>query len=122
MNCRSHSVFSDCRLSALCDIHDRMEILNGLCSSIRILCPFVQYLVQRWNACILDTLSDVLNSVRFKSAMYGLFEFSAPWGLRFPEASGHVRIFMVVRGGCLIQLAGDRDPTSLAAGELLLAR
>lgn len=70
----------------------------------------------------MDTLSDVLNSVRFRSAMFGLFEFSAPWGLRFPEAHGHVRLFMVVRGGCLIQLAGQLDPISLAAGELLLAR
>lgn len=70
----------------------------------------------------MDTLSDVLNTVRFKSAMYGLFEFSAPWGLRLPEATGHVRLFMVVRGGCLIELASTKAPTSLAAGELLLVR
>ena len=99
-----------------------MRILNGLCLWIQNTCSIVRFLAGYWNGNTLDTLSDVLNSVRFKGAMYGLFEFSAPWGLRFPEASGHIRIFMVVRGGCLIQLAGDRQPTSLAAGEILLAR
>jgi len=70
----------------------------------------------------MDTLSDVLNSVRFQSAMYGLIDCSAPWGIRLPPAQGHVRLFMVVRGGCLIQFIGESDPISLAAGELVLCR
>ena len=68
----------------------------------------------------MDTLSDVLNSVRFKGAMYGLCECAAPWGIRMPDAQGHVRLFAVVRGGCLIQFKGERKPISLAAGELVL--
>lgn len=70
----------------------------------------------------MDTLSDVLSSVRFQGAMYGLFECTAPWGIRLPAMHGHVRVFMVVRGGCLIQFEGERAPISLAAGELVLSR
>ncbi len=36
--------------------------------------------------------------------------------------NGHVRLFMVVRGGCLIHFDGEKGPISLAAGELLLSR
>jgi AraC-like DNA-binding protein len=68
----------------------------------------------------MDTLSDVLNSVHFRGAMYGLFECAAPWGIGMPVAPGHVRLFAVVRGGCLIQFKGERTPISLAAGELVL--
>src|SRR5271154_2175125 len=68
----------------------------------------------------MDTLSDVLNSVHFQGAMYGLFECAAPWGIGMPVAQGHVRLFAVVRGGCLIQFKGERAPISLAAGELVL--
>lgn len=70
----------------------------------------------------MDTLSDVLSSVRFQGAMYGLFECGAPWGIRMPDAQGHVRLFAVVRGGCLLQFKGESKPISisLAAGELVL--
>lgn len=70
----------------------------------------------------MDTLSDVLSSVSFKGAMYGLVECAAPWGIRFPAAEGHVRLFMVVRGGCILQFDGEPEAVSLAAGELLLSR
>jgi len=70
----------------------------------------------------MDPLSDVLSSVRFQGAMYGLIECTAPWGIRLPSAQGHVRLFMVVRGGCLIDFEGDGEPISLAAGELVLSR
>lgn len=70
----------------------------------------------------MDTLSDVLSSVRFQGAMYGLLECAAPWGIRFPAEQGHVRLFMVVRGGCMIQFEGADEPISLAAGELVLSR
>lgn len=70
----------------------------------------------------MDTLSDVLSSVRFESAIYGLTECSAPWGISLPSATGHVRLFMVVRGGCLIYFEGEKEPISLAAGELVFCR
>ncbi|HEY9773098.1 MAG TPA: AraC family transcriptional regulator [Planktothrix sp.] len=70
----------------------------------------------------MDTLSDVLSSVRFQSAIYGLIECSAPWGIQLPSAEGHLRLFMVVRGGCLIQFEGEKQPISLAAGELVFCR
>lgn len=70
----------------------------------------------------MDTLSDVLSSVRLQGAMYGLLDCSAPWGFRVPAAHGHVRLIMVVRGGCLIQLSAETDAVSLATGELMLWR
>lgn len=70
----------------------------------------------------MDTLSDVLSSVRFQGAMYGLLECTAPWGVRLPAAQGHVGLFMVVRGGCLVQFEGEEETISLAAGELVLSR
>lgn len=70
----------------------------------------------------MDTLSDVLNSVRFQGAMYGLIECTAPWGFRMPRAEGHIRLIMVVRGECIIQFVGEGDAIAVKAGELLLAK
>ena len=69
----------------------------------------------------MDTLSDVLNSVRFQGAMYGLIDCVAPWGFRMPHAQGHIRLIMVVHGACVIQFA-DSDAITLRSGELLLAK
>lgn len=39
-----------------------------------------------------------------------------------PRAEGHIRLIMLVRGGCLIHFAGEEDVISVKAGELLLAK
>jgi AraC-like DNA-binding protein len=107
---------------AVSDIYDRIELLNGLCFKVRILCSRVQIGSFGRTVIFMDTLSDVLNSVRFQGAMYGLIECTAPWGIQFPGTPGHIGLFMVVRGGCLIQFEGEKEPISLAAGELVLSR
>lgn len=99
-----------------------MDVLNGLCFKVHIVCLIVQMLWRNGTTIDrMDTLSDVLNSVRFGGAMYGLLECAAPWGIQMPSMQGHVRLFAVVRGGCLIEFNGERTSISLAAGELVLS-
>lgn len=70
----------------------------------------------------MDTLSDVLSAIKFESALYGLIECGAPWGIQIPAADGHVRLLMVVQGNCLLRVTDTGQTLKLAEGELLLSR
>lgn len=69
----------------------------------------------------MDALSDLLSSVRFQATSYGLLNCRSPWGIRIPFTAGHVRLFVVMRGGCFIQFGGASQPLSLGAGEVVLS-
>jgi AraC-like DNA-binding protein len=68
----------------------------------------------------MDTLSDLLSSVRFQGFMYGLIDCRAPWGIQIPAVESHVRLLVAVRGGCYLNFGDDLPPLALAAGELVL--
>jgi AraC family transcriptional regulator, alkane utilization regulator len=70
----------------------------------------------------MDAFSDLLSSVKFQGVIYGLMDCRAPWGVQFPLMP-HVRLFIVVRGGCFLQFFDDSQslPLSLGAGELVLS-
>jgi len=56
----------------------------------------------------MDVLTDVLRAVRLRSHVYGRFELTAPWGLRF--AAGEAPVFHIVsRGSCWLELEGAGD-------------
>src|SRR5258708_32453117 len=62
-----------------------------------------------------DVLSDLLDTLRLATFIYGRFEVGAPWGFRLPdEQSG--RIIVVVRGAARVEVAGSRRPLALPAG------
>jgi len=65
----------------------------------------------------MDVLTDVLQHLRLHSLVYGRLEFSAPWGLRFPDHAGHPHFYLVSRGSCRLELEGG-EPVDLGQGDL----
>jgi AraC-like DNA-binding protein/quercetin dioxygenase-like cupin family protein len=66
-----------------------------------------------------DVLSDLLDTLRLATLMYGRFEVGAPWGFQLPdEKSAH--IIVVVRGAVRVEVAGGARALALSAGDLAL--
>ena len=65
----------------------------------------------------MDVLTDVLQHLRLHSLVYGRMEFSAPWGLRFPDHAGHPHFYLMSRGSCRLELDGE-PPVELGQGDL----
>src|SRR5215831_11546100 len=66
-----------------------------------------------------DELSEILQGVRFRSALFCRSELSAPWGfsvLGRDFASFHI----VVRGQCCLDVDGVEGPISLSEGDLVI--
>lgn len=66
----------------------------------------------------LDVLSDVLGLLRLRGQVYCRTELSAPWGLSFTAEQAQFHV--LERGSCLLQLAGTRETTALAEGDLVV--
>src|SRR5260221_13855360 len=66
-----------------------------------------------------DVLSDLLDTLRLATFIYGRFEVGAPWGFRLPDEQS-ARIIVVVRGAARVEVAGSRRPLALSAGDLAL--
>src|SRR5258708_40068574 len=62
-----------------------------------------------------DVLSDLLDTLRMATFIYGRFEVGAPWGFRLPDEQS-ARIIVVVRGAARVEVAGSRRPLALSAG------
>src|SRR5258708_38889770 len=63
-----------------------------------------------------DVLSDLLDTLRMATFIYGRFEVGAPWGFRLPDEQS-ARIIVVVRGAARVEVAGRRRPLALSAGD-----
>lgn len=68
----------------------------------------------------MDTLSDILSTLRLRGTLYFHTEFRPPWGLRVPGFRRVARFHMVVRGTCWVRVIGGGDPVLLEAGDLML--
>lgn len=68
----------------------------------------------------MDTLSDVLSSLRLQGTLYFHTEFRPPWGVRVPRHRRVSRFHMVVRGTCWVRVVGEADAVLLEAGDLIL--
>ncbi|MDY7225350.1 AraC family transcriptional regulator [Hyalangium rubrum] len=66
-----------------------------------------------------DVLADVLNTLHLSTLVYGRFELSAPWGIQASDREA-AHIFVVARGGALLEVEGAPAPVSLSAGDLAL--
>lgn len=68
----------------------------------------------------MDVLTDVVESVRVKSAVYGRWEFSAPWGLAMDGWPGHACFYVMSRGTAWIDVEGLATPVHVAGGDFVL--
>jgi len=67
----------------------------------------------------MDSLSQLVGSLRLDSALYTRFEASAPWGHRVTHA-GQIKFVLVTRGACWVRTAALRHPLELVTGDLFL--
>jgi len=67
----------------------------------------------------MDSLSQLIGSLRLQSALYTRFEVSAPWGHRVTH-QGQIKFVLVARGTCFLRTAALPEPLELQAGELFL--
>jgi AraC-like DNA-binding protein len=66
-----------------------------------------------------DVVSDVLETLRFKTLLFGRFELGAPWALRMPRKA-NASFYVVVRGGLRLQVEGMAKQVFLSAGDVVL--
>jgi len=64
-------------------------------------------------------LTDLLDTLRMSTLVYGRFELAAPWGIRLPDTSA-AHLIVVARGGVHLEVAGVDAPLALSAGDLAL--
>ncbi len=68
----------------------------------------------------MDVLSDVLNTVRLRSAVQFCTELTAPWGLRVPAQNDQAVFYVVARGSCYLEVEGHKALVSLVGGDLVM--
>ena len=66
-----------------------------------------------------DPLGEVLHSLRMAGVIYGLSEFSLPWGRDIPAMPGCLMFHVVTEGSCWLPAEGA-DPLKLAPGGFVL--
>lgn len=66
-----------------------------------------------------DVLSDVLETLRFTTLLFGRFELSAPWAIRVPRKPTS-SFYVLLRGHVRLTVEGAERPFSLAAGDIAL--
>lgn len=67
----------------------------------------------------MDSLSQLIGSLRLHSALYTRFEASAPWGHRVTH-QGQIKFVLVARGTCWLRTAALSEPLELQTGDLFL--
>jgi AraC-like DNA-binding protein len=67
----------------------------------------------------MDVLTDVMQTVRVRSNLYGRAEFTAPWGIRVPHEPGHAGFFVISRGSCWLEMDELQNPVPLAGGDFI---
>ncbi|NOK33679.1 AraC family transcriptional regulator [Corallococcus exercitus] len=66
-----------------------------------------------------DVVSDVLETLRFKTLLFGRFELGAPWAVRMPRKA-NASFYVVARGSLRLQVEGTAKPVFLSAGDVVL--
>lgn len=68
----------------------------------------------------MDVLTDIVESVRVRSAVHGRWEFSAPWGLVMDGWPAHACFYVMTRGAAWIDVEGSATPIHMAGGDFVL--
>lgn len=68
----------------------------------------------------MDTLSRVLDLLRFNGTFYYATNFNAPWGFAVPSYKQVARFHYVTQGHCWVRINGIAEPQRLSAGDLII--
>lgn len=68
----------------------------------------------------MDTISDILNTLKFKGCLYFTTDFSAPWGIRVPLHQSVVRFHIVTSGQCCVKVEGFDKISRLSVGDIIV--
>ncbi len=68
----------------------------------------------------MDVLTDVMQTIRVRSNLYGRTELTAPWGIRIDGDCGRAGFHVVTRGSCWLEVEGVAEPIALAGGDFVL--
>lgn len=68
----------------------------------------------------MDLLSDVLSSLRLRGDLYFLTDFSGDWAVALPPEGQAIRVHLVVRGQCWVDVEGTEKGALLHEGDFAL--
>jgi len=68
----------------------------------------------------MDTISNILDTLKFKGCLYFTTDFSAPWGIRVPLHNSVVRFHIVTSGKCCVSVEGFDKTSMLSAGDIIV--
>jgi AraC-like DNA-binding protein len=66
-----------------------------------------------------DVVSDVLETMRFTTLLFGRFELGAPWALRLPKKA-NATFYVLARGTMRLRVDGVEQPLLVSAGDVVL--
>ena len=67
-----------------------------------------------------DALSQILDALQMRGAIYFHTRFSPPWGVSVPAYGNVARFHMVMRGSCWVRIVGVPEPIHLSTGDLVV--
>ncbi len=67
-----------------------------------------------------DALSQILNALKLKGAIYFHTHFNPPWGIKVPAFKNVARFHMAMRGNCWLRVEGVIEPIHLTTGDLIV--
>ncbi|MGB1310199.1 MAG: AraC family transcriptional regulator [Leucothrix sp.] len=68
----------------------------------------------------MDTISDILDIMKFNGCFYYTTNFSSPWGLEVPSHQNVVRFHIVTSGHCWVKVATDQVESKLSPGDIIV--
>jgi len=68
----------------------------------------------------MDTLSKILDLLRFNGIFYYATNFNAPWSIQVPNHKRVARFHYVTQGHCWVRISGLTEPQRLSAGDLII--
>lgn len=68
----------------------------------------------------MDTLSKVLDLLRFDGTFYFATNFNAPWSIEVPSYNNVARFHYVTQGHCWVNIEGIIEPKMLSVGDLII--
>ncbi len=66
-----------------------------------------------------DIISDVLETMRFTTLLFGRFELGAPWAIRLPRKE-NAAFYVLARGSLRLEVDGVEQPFLVSAGDVVL--
>ncbi|WP_224240086.1 AraC family transcriptional regulator [Hyalangium gracile] len=66
-----------------------------------------------------DVVSDVLETMRFTTLLFGRFELAAPWAIRMPKKPSSA-FYVLARGSMRLRIDGQEEPLLVSAGDVVL--